>query len=331
MSSSQQKTLEDFIQLENRNAISHVIRTLVDLGVIERLREGQRTTEQLAAELKIFPFALKQLLDVGVQTELIEKYGEDYALTTIARLIPERFLDLGDRHWQHLKLYAQTGAPLPICDEVAETDRDYIEHKSSEEWTWTPAALTAAKALDMGGVRKGISILEVNCGSAVFGVTLAHADEGSRLTLVDDSIGIERAQTTVKSVGLENVTYVTTDNTTEFASLAELKDREIDLVILAGQVHRMTGGDCQRLFQEIYSLMGANSELAVIDVFPGQERGDLTRAIFELELGLRTSRGRLHHPRMLETILKETGFGQVQFAHLPVDPFYWGLVLAQRD
>ena len=98
MSSLQQKTLEDFIELQNRNALTHAIRAAVELGVIGALREGQRTAEQLATELEVYPEALKRLLDVVLGSRLIEKYGDDYALAPIARLIPDRFYDFGDEH-----------------------------------------------------------------------------------------------------------------------------------------------------------------------------------------------------------------------------------------
>ena len=86
MSSAQQKTIEDFIQLQNRSVLLHAIRATVELGVIGALRTGQRTAEQLAKQLQLYPEALKRLLDVVVGSELIEKYGDDYALTPIARL-----------------------------------------------------------------------------------------------------------------------------------------------------------------------------------------------------------------------------------------------------
>ena len=50
-----------------------------------------------------------------------------------------------------------------------------------------------------------------------------------------------------------------------------------------------------------------------------------------LELSLRTSRGRLHDPLAIEKRLREAGFGQIQFAHLPAAPYYWGLVLGQKS
>lgn len=331
MSTAQQKTLEDYIQLQNRNALAHAIRAGVELGVISELKNGQRTVEQLATTLKVYPEALRRLMDVLVSSELIEQYGEDFALSPIARLIPDRFYDLGDEHWQHLALHVRTGAPLPVCDEVPLNDVDYFTNKSSEEWTLTPTALMAAQVLDMGKSRQGTRILEIGCGSAVFGATLAHLDADSVITLVDDKIGLERAKQTIKSVELEQkTTYLECESLEQLELVEALKGQTFNLVLIAGLIHRMTSDACQRLFTKLQPLVKPGGELAIVDIFPGQDKGSLQRSIFELELGLRTSRGKLHDPHVLEENLKEAGFDQVQFAHLPAAPNYWGLILAQR-
>ena len=331
MSTSQQKTLEDFIQLQNRNAMVHAIRAIVELGVINALQNGQRTVEQLAAELKVYPEALTRLLEVVVGSELIEKYGDDYALSSVARLIPERFYDFGDEHWQHLALHARTGAPLSICDEVPLVDEDYFANKAGEEWTLTPTALMAAQVLDMGKTRRAMRLLEIGCGSGVFGATLAHSDPDGVITLLDDKIGITRARQTVASVGLDHkATFIQTDSIDDLDSVPELDGQSYDLVLIAGLIHRMTSGECDRLFRQVHRLVKPGRELVIIDIFPGQEEGEVQRSIFELELNLRTSRGRLHDPIVLESSLKEAGFGQIQFAHLPAPPNYWGLILAQK-
>ncbi len=332
MSTSQQKTLEDFIQLQNRNALSHAIRAAIDLGVVEALRQGQRTAEQLASELNVYPDALRRLLDVVAGTELIEKYGDDYALSAITRLIPDVFIDFGDKHWKELALHVKTGAPLPICEEVELNDQDYLFNKASEEWMLTPAALAAAQVLDMGKTRRAVRILEIGCGSAVFGATLAHSDPNAVISLIDNEFNIKRARKTVASIGLEHkVTFIETKTLDDLDAVPELAGQTFDLVLMAGLLHQKTGGECQRMFQQLHTLIKPTRELAIIDVFPGQKEGDLQRAIFDLELNLRTSRGRLHDPRLLEESLKEAGFGQIQFAHLPTTPNYWGLVLAQRN
>ncbi len=332
MSTSQQKTLEDFIELQTRNALGHAIRAAVDLGVITALRAGQRTAEQLAAELHVNPEAFQWLLDVVVQSELIDKFGDDYALSPIARLIPDRFYDFGDEYWKHLAFFVKTGAPLPICDEILVTDRDYFINKGSEEWTLTPTALIAAKVLDMGKSRRAARILEIGCGSAVFSATLAHSDPNSVISLLDDASGLQHARQTIESIGLERkVTYIEAESIGSLDSVPELVGEVYDLVLVAGQIHRLTSGECKRLFSQVYPLVKPEREFAIIDVFPGQAKGDLQRSIFELELRMRTSRGRLHDPLAIEESLKEAGFGQIQFAHLPAAPYYWGLVLAQRD
>ncbi len=332
MSTSQQKTLEDFIQLQNRNAVVHAIRAAVELGVVDGLKNGQRTAEQLATELKVYPEALKRLLDVVAGSELIEKYGEDYALSPVARLIPERFFDFGDEHWQHLAFHVRTGAPLSICDEITAEDDDYFANKASEEWTLTPTALIAAQVLDTGKTRRAMRILEIGCGSAVFGATLAHSDPDGVISLLDNEIGLRRARQTVASVGLEHrATFIETESISDLDSVPELEGQMYDLVLIAGLIHRMTTGECDRLFQQLYRLVKPERELAIIDIFPGQEDGEIQRSIFELELGLRTARGRLHDPMKLEESLRSVGFGPVQFAHLAAAPNYWGLVLAERS
>ena len=331
MSSSQQKTLEDFISLQHRNALSHAIRAAVDLGVINALRNGQRTAAQLAEELGAHPEALSQLLDVVAETELVEKYGEDYALSSIARLIPDRFYDFGDEYWKHLVLYAKTGAPLPICDEVPLEDIDYVANKTSEEWTLTPTAMVAAQALDIGNSRKALRILEISCGSAIFSATLTHSDPGAEITLLDHPIGIQRARRTIDSIGSEHkVTYIEAEDILDLDSIPEIQNDPFDLVLITGQLHQMTVGACQRLFSQVHKLVKPDREFAIVDIFPGQEHGDKNLAIFNLELSLRSSQGRLHDPLVIENELRATGFDQVQFAHLPATPYYWGLILAQR-
>ena len=136
----------------------------------------------------------------------------------------------------------------------------------------------------------------------------------------------------MESIGLERkVTYIEADSLDSLVTVPDLEDQTFDLVVIAGRIHRMTSGECERLFSQVYQLVRPDREFAIIDVFPGQEDGELQRSIFDLELSLRTSRGRLHDPRAIEESLKKAGFGQIQFAHLPAPPFYWGLVLAQRS
>ena len=173
------------------------------------------------------------------------------------------------------------------------------------------------QALDIGNSRKNQRILEIGCGSAIFSATLSHSDPGAQITLLDHPIGIQRARRTIDSIGTEHeVTYVEAENILDLDAIQEIQNDSFDLILIAGLIHRMTLGSCQKLFSQVHKLVKPDRELAIVDVFPGQESGDKNLAIFNLELSLRSSQGRLHDPMVLENELRSSGFAQVQFAHL---------------
>ena len=73
------------------------------------------------------------------------------------------------------------------------------------------------------------------------------------------------------------------------------------------------------------------AELVAVDIFNGQEKGDLNYRIVELEIRLRSSNGALHDPAQLQHEMIMQGFDQIRYAHLPAAPYFWGLILAVRD
>ena len=347
MSTSQAKTVDAFVQLQNRNALSQAIRAAVNLGILKSLAAGQKTVQQLADELALQPAPLQRLLNVLEQTGLIERYDNDFALSTIARLIPEPYLDFGDRYWEHLSEHVRTGSALPTSSPQSLTtealpatsriqaelprDQEYLNQKATEDWMLTPVAIDAAQVLDIGKSRRGLRILEIGAGSAVFSATMAHRDPDSVINLLDTAAGLERSRKTIASVGLEQQTeWITTEDIFDLPTVAELAGQTFDLVVLAGIIHRLNSVECSNLFNQLQQFVKSNCELVIIDVFRGQKQGDAQLAILELELGLRTQAGQLHEPGELKTMLQAAGFGNLQFAHLPATPHYWGLLVGSR-
>lgn len=331
MSTSQIKALEDFVRLMDRNATAHAIRTAVDLGVLTELDGGQKTIEQLARSLSLNSEALQLLMNVLCHTELIEKYGDDYALSAVARLIPQRFRDLGDHHWQYLGEYIRSGKSLPVDDELPVTEADFVINWASTQWTQTPAAMDVAEVLEIGDRLTDLNILEVGGGAAVFGAAIAHRDPGANLTMLDSAAGLKRAETTVHGIGLDDRAVCIEGDYRTDQWLEEVADQKFDLVIAAGITHRHPPQDNLSLFQRLGRAIAATGQLAVIDVFAGQQKGDVHRRIFELELRLRTAQGRVYQPLEIEQLLLKAGFGQVKFAHLPSPPYIWGLIVARTS
>ncbi len=329
MSTSQIKALDDFVRLMDRNATTHAIRTAVDLGVLTELDQGQKTIEQLASSLALNAEALRLLMNVLCLTELVEKYGDDYALSTVARLIPHRFRDLGDHHWQYLGEFIRSGKSLPIDDELPVTEADFVINWASTEWTQTPAAMDAAEVLEIGDRLTDLNILEIGGGAVVFGAAIAHRDPGAQLTVLDSAAGLKRAETTVKGIHLEDRSvYIQGDYQSDLW-LEEIGDQKFDLVIAAGIAHRHPPEDNLNLYRRLKRVIAPTGQLAVIDVFAGQEKGELHRQIFELELRLRTTQGRVYQPVDIDQLLIEAGYDHIKFAHLPSTPYIWGMIVAR--
>ena len=320
MSDFQDRTIQELYRLKRRGAQWHAIRAASEVGIFGCLDGGQKTGKQLAETLSLNEEAVDRLMSVLIQTEMVEQYGDDFALTTLGGLIPAMMRDFANASWERLADHLKTGEP--IGDETWGIELD------SREWTMTPAAINAMKCLDIGNSRKGLRVLDVGCGSGVFGVTLAHRDPTTRLTFLDRANQLKRAKETMESVGIDSkILWAECDPATEL-EMFQAED-PFDLIMVANRVHRLNVMEQEAMYIKLHSLLKKEGELALVDVFAGQENGQDDAAVFGLESALRTGGHICDAPRM-EYSLKASGFRQVQFAWLPCEPHLYGLMLATR-
>lgn len=326
MSDAQLKILADYVSLLNQNAKNHVIRTANRLKILDTLRAGQKSAAELSKELSLDLTAVNLFMDVLCQTELVDQYGDDFALTAVGKLIPPDMMGLGDQYWARMEQFIRTGKSLAGDDDAPDTQADYLQSAAAQEWMCTPAALDMALVLDIGAQRKGLRILEVGCSTGVFGLTLLHQDETSTITFLDDALGLARAKETVESLGLnERVTFVEGDY------LKPELSEPYDLILATGIIHRHSFETCRGLLKQLSGCLKPGGELAIVDMFPGRDAGDTFRVINALQIQLRTVEGQLHSPKELQAALKDSGFGDVQYAHLPSPPRIWGLFIAKKS
>ena len=326
MPKSQLKTIETYIDLMNINGAAHGLRTVIRLGVVDALMGGQKTVEELAEKCEIKAEPLEWLLAVACQTGLIERYGDDYALSQVGRMLPTEFRDLGDRYWQHLESYIRTGRRIPEDVEIPQHDGDYLAEAAASEWMVTPAAMEAIQILDIPQSRSGKRILEIGAGSAVFGLAILHHDPTSNLTALDTEENLGRTAKTAGSIGKQDIVQFMAGDYRK----AELPANQFDLVVVENVLHRETLLTVQPMLQQINLALSSGGEVAILDVFPGQAKGSLTRDLFQLALHMRMSTGTLHSPQTLQSALKATGFANISFAHLDCPPHIYGLIVAGK-
>ena len=322
MTNPQIKAIENNVSLGNRGAMYHAVRAAGELGILKSLAAGQKTAEQLATELKLDAGAVAQLMAVASRTELVDQYDADFALAPLGRLIPEAFFDFGDDYLRELSDFVRDGKPR------SSHEAKYRASWATQEWTLTPAALDLLQLLDIGKARRGLRVLDLGCGSGVFGVALAHRDPDSKITMFDVPAQIQRSRTTAESVGISNqFTWMEADPVKE---LDRLDDQQPFDLIVAANYFRWLGADQQsQMLTKLAGYIEPEGELAMVDIFPGQPEGDLHRAVVELETGV-CATGSMIDPIAMKEQITAAGFRQVQYAHLPAPPHLYGVLLATK-
>ncbi len=327
MADSQLQAIESYVQLMTMNATVNVFRSAVELGLFDELADGQKTVAELASTCELQLEPLELLLDTLCSVSVLERYDEFIALSPFMQLLPEPLRDLGDRYWEHLADFVRSGRPIPEADQDGLGEADFHIEAATSQWLLTPAAMSVIQVLDVGNTRSQMKVLELACGTAVWSLALAHHDPHLQAVLVDHAGRLTAARANADGIGVtERVQFVEGDY-----RRIELEAAHFDLVLLPNVMHLGSLDDNRALLDRVHGWLKSKGEVAIIDVFSGQEKGDLSRQIFRLGVALRTRRGRVHKPAELRSVLLETGFENPQFAYLPVPPHTMGLMLATRS
>lgn len=319
MSNAHLQALEDYLRLQQQLASHQVLTVAARAGLLTALETGQKTDTELAAACAVELVPLQLLLAVLVELGIVERYDEHFALAQVGRLLPD-LTELDDGRWERLAPWLKSGsreAPQPVAPGIVQTEAP---------WMLTPAAMNVAEVLDWGGDRTGLRVLEVAGGPCVVSATLAHRDPGSQFVIVDLPAGIAQARATAESIGqLDQFEFHAADPLDP-----PLENESVDLIVLAGVLRRRSEPACRDMLQRLARLLRSRGELAVIDWFPGQEKGQRNLAFAQLQLGLECPEGGLVTAPLMRQWLSAAGLENVRYASLPAPPHIWGLVLSQK-
>lgn len=316
--SAQDLTLDRYHALMQTNAEAHLIRGARDLGLFDVLQRGQHTQEAIQESLGTEPRLTALLLDSLVALKVLERYGDDYALSAVMRLLCHHDRALGDDLWGSLA--------SRLRGEQAPAAEPFLDGATATQWVHTGAAKQAAEILDIAGERSGRRILDLGCGSAVWSCAMAFADPTSTVTVVDTPARLAAARRTIDSIGLGDRFEVIEGD----PQGVTLEDEAYDLVVMAGRLSVESPERDAEVFRRIQSTLRGGGELAVIDLFRGPSGPNLTESVEALKLALSTPEGHIRDAEAVRKSLLENGFGACQFAFLAASRQGYGLLLATK-
>jgi len=319
---AQDRTLEQYQQFMRINAAAHLFRSARELGLLRELREGQRTHEQLCENLSLRPEATQLVLDALVATSIIEKYGDDYALSRVAHLLCQYDDDLGDATWNRLVGHVR-GTGEPEAD-----DQAFMNALAATQWVHTPAAMQAAEMLDLGGDEEvsGPTILDLGCGSAVWSSAMAHRDPKSKITGVDRAAALKAAQSTADSIGLGDRFQTIEAEPAE----VDLGESKFDIVLVAQRLGCVGPEEGRKLLTKAVDALTFGGKLVVIDLFRGPAKPDMSECVEALKLELETGQGGMWTLEAIQAELTELGLERVEVTFMPDSRVNMGMAIGKR-
>jgi len=188
-----------------------------ETGVLRALSDAALTTEELAAGRKLDPRALGMLLAALASSDLIEKRGEKWRALPAARtwLHPEAegywggfltgFRDRTPLHAQLLEAVTTGKRPGEFTSGGPEWERGSMSAEVAERIAAFMHAHSQAPARGVAAMPiwgNCHSLIDVGCGSEVYGIEIAKAQPGMKVMLLDLAAMAEEASHYVARAGL---------------------------------------------------------------------------------------------------------------------------------
>jgi 2-polyprenyl-3-methyl-5-hydroxy-6-metoxy-1,4-benzoquinol methylase len=316
--------LPAYFQLMNSNGAAHLYREAVRAGILAALESCPSTAGEVARECGTVERPTRLVLEALAALSLVERSGDAYRLSSLAFLLQSgTYRNLGDEYWAHLPALLKTDQPLVRMDDATQSETHYQAQAAILGWMLTPAAECAASVL-RDGLPPRAAILDLGAGSAIWSLTLASKTPDAVVTAIDWPAVLEVVNEKSQELGLADRLTTIAGNFHEVA----LPQEKFDLAFIANVSHLLTPAANVTLLRKARAALGARGRLVIVDVLPGQPRGDVNRTLYAIGLALRTEHGRVYSAAELEPLLADADFSAPQLVPLPVPPFAVGMLIA---
>jgi ubiquinone/menaquinone biosynthesis C-methylase UbiE len=305
------------MQMQFAMAAPRALAVGVQLGVFTHIAEGRNTAASVASAAQASERGTRMLLDALTAFQLLAKKGDVYSLTPLSAEFLVRgkpnytgFILETDRMWEswsHLGEVVRTGKPLARVESQADAEAFFPTLVRSLHVTNSEPARRAAKVLT------GTRVLDVACGSGIWGIAFAEAHPDAHVTANDFPGVLPVTREFVARHGLDSrFDYLEGDlKTTEYG------ENRFDVAILGNIVHSEGERSSKALFAKLFRALAPGGQLAIVDMVPNDERtGPPFPVLFALNMLLHTEEGDVYTLAEYTRWLKEAGFAQVKTADI---------------
>jgi ubiquinone/menaquinone biosynthesis C-methylase UbiE len=309
------------MQMSFSFAASRILSTAVQLDIFSHIAAGARTNAEIARAAIASERGTRMLLDALRGFELLTKHKDAYALSPIAAkfLVRESpdymgaFLE-NDEHWEgwsKLPEAVRRGTPIHAVFDPAEAERFFSMLTRTLHVQNRLPSQRLARILGAGSKHQGLRVLDVGCGSGVWGIAIAEADSAARVTAQDLPKVLEQTRRYLERHGVASRYDFLPGDLHKVAFPAG----KYDIALVGHIVHGESEADARRLFKRLQPALKPGGRLAIIDMIPNDERsGPPFPLIFALNMLVHTHGGDTYTFGEYKKWLTEAGFSSVEMA-----------------
>ena len=258
------------------------------------------------------------LLDALVPLGLLAKGNHRYGLTPLAsRYLVRKSPDyLGSffesdglwESWGQLEEVIRTGKPAFRVEQQGLAEQFFPVLVRTLHVLQRERARIAAHAISSESRRKGLRVVDVACGSGVWGIPYAEAGRSTRVTAQDFPAILKVTRQYLKRHGvLSQYDFLPGD-----LNAVEFDVSRYDLAILGNIVHSEGERSSRSLFQRLRRALVPGGRIVIVDMIPNDDRtGPAFPVFFALNMLVNTECGDTYTLAEYTRWLKEAGFARV--------------------
>ena len=312
---------EQLHQLNFSFVPSRVLSAGVQLAVFSHIAAGKKTVEEVARAARASRRGIRMLLDALVACRLLTKKDSRYGLTPLtAKFLVRQSPDYAGatmenddlaETWLHLVKAIRTGKPPHPVNAEKSAAKFFPTLVRNLHVINEKPARQAAQMLGEGIPRKGLSVVDIGCGSGIWGIAFAEADRHACVTAQDFPAMLRLTRQYVKRHGVQDRFDYLPGN----LDTVELGKERFDLALAGNIVHTAGGRSARRLFRRLHRALRPGGRIAIADMIPNEDRtGPPFPVFFALNMLLHTEEGDTYTLAEYAQWLMGAGFERVETA-----------------
>jgi ubiquinone/menaquinone biosynthesis C-methylase UbiE len=300
-------------------APAYVRRAAVQLNVFSQIAAGNGTAAEVARAAQATERGTRMLLDSLVALELLTKAEGRYDLAPLAAEFLVRGrpnyvagvleIDHELASWGGLVESIRSGKPQQSVNQQAEAERFFQVLVRSLHVVHREQGRRLAEALGAGRTPRGLRVLDLGCGSSVWGIAFAEADSRTRVTAQDFPGLLTLTREYAQRHGVEKQYDYLPGELSE----VDCGENRFDLAILGHIVHAEGERSSRALFRRVHRALKPGGRVVILDMVPNDERtGPPFPLFFALNMLVLTSEGDTYTLAEYTRWLNEAGFARVE-------------------